>query len=60
LKTGTTLEVLRRLGNIPVSKDLLMSFEIGIEISSQMLLGPLDFEAEKDLIILMTSSGLTG
>ena len=68
MKTGTTLEVLRRLGNIPVSKDLLISFEIGIEISSQMsfriligmLLGPLDFEAEKDLIILMTSSGLTG
>ena len=59
---------MRRLGNVPVSKDLLISFEIGIEISSQMsfriltgmLLGPLDFETEKDLIILMISSGLTG
>ena len=45
-----------------------MSLEIGIDISSQMsfriltgmLLGPLDFETEKDLIILMISSGLTG
>ena len=44
-----------------------MSFEIGTEISSQMsfkiltgmLIGPLDFDAEKDLIILMISSGLT-
>ena len=45
-----------------------MSLEIGIDISSQMsfriltgmLLGPLDFETEKDLIILMISSRLTG
>ena len=45
-----------------------MSFEIGTEISSQMsfkiltgmLIGPLDFDPEKDLIILMISSGLTG
>ena len=44
-----------------------MSLEIGIDISSQMsfriltgmLLGPLDFETEKDLIILI-SSRLTG
>ena len=51
------LEVLRRLRKVPVSKDLFMSFEIGTEISSQisfkiltgMLLGPLDFVAEKNL-----------
>ena len=57
MKTGTTFEVLRRLGNVPVSRDLFLSLEIGIDISSQMsfrfltgmLLGPLDFETEKDL-----------
>ena len=55
------------LENIPVSKDLLISFAIGIEMSSGMsfkilagmLLGPSDFDVEKDLIILMTSSGLS-
>ena len=34
MKTGTTFEVLRRLGNVPVSKDLLMSLEIGTEINT--------------------------
>ena len=68
MKTGTTFEVLRRLGNVPVSRDLFMSLEIGIDISSQtsfrivteMLLGSLDFDTEKYLIILMIFSGLTG
>ena len=56
------------LANVPVSKHLLTSFVIGIEMSLQisfkiltgMLLGSLDFDAEKYPIILMTSSGLTG
>ena len=69
MKTGTTFEVLRRLGNVPVSRDLFISLEIGMDISysqmsfrilTGMLFGPLDFETEKDLIILMISSGLTG
>ena len=68
MKTGTTFEVLRRLGNVPVSRDLFMNLEIGIDISSQtsfgivteMLLGSLDFDTEKYLIILMIFSGLTG
>ena len=29
---GANFEVLRRLGNAPVSKGLFMSFEIGIDI----------------------------
>ena len=33
---------------------------MSFRILTGILLGPLDFEAEKDLIILMISSGLTG
>ena len=68
LKISTTFEVFRGLGNFPVSRDLFMSLEIVIDISSQMsfkiltgiLLGLLDFDTEMDLIILMISSGMTG
>ena len=34
--------------------------QMSFRILTGMLFGPLDFETEKDLIILMISSGLTG
>ena len=63
-----TLEILSDVGNIPVSNDLLISVAIGLEMSriknfrilTGMLLGPFDFVAEKELIILMTSSLVVG
>ena len=68
LKTGTTLEILREEGKTPVSSDLLIKKEIWVEKSwfkslrslTGILLGPLDLEGEKELMILPISSGVDG
>jgi len=61
LKTGTTLDTFRAEGKIPSSKDLLIKVAIGLDISCLsrfsiligIVFGPEDFEAEKELIILI-------
>ena len=53
---------------MPVSKDMLISIEIGIAISCfnslriliGMLLGPFDLDGDRESITLMTSSGVVG
>lgn len=63
-----TSEILRTEGNSPVSKDLLIKVEIGLEISRfssfriliGMLFGPEDLDSEKFPIILVISSGVVG
>ena len=66
LNTGTTLEVLRAEGKIPVVKDRLIKKDIGAEMSCfksfrtliGILFGPDDFEGENYPITLVTSSEL--
>ena len=66
LNTGTTLEILRTEGKIPVAKDRLIKNDIGEEISFfnsfrtliGILFGPDDFDSENELIILVTSSAV--
>ena len=55
-------------GKIPVSNDLLINVESGIDIScfrslrilTGILLGPVDLDEDRELITLMTSSGVEG
>ena len=66
LNTGTTLEILRTEGKIPVAKDRLIKNDIGEEISCfnsfrtliGILFDPDDFDSENELIILVTSSAV--
>ena len=68
MKTGMTFEVLSIDGKIPVTNDIFTSYIIGLEmlqartlrILTGILLGPVDFETEKDLTMPMTSSWDTG
>ena len=64
LNIGITLEVLSKVGKIPISKDLLIRVAIGLAISSfrslsiltGILRGPADFVSEKESTTLKTSS----
>ena len=68
LNIGITLEVLSKVGKIPISKDLLKRVKIGLAISSfrslsiltGILWGPADFVSEKESTTLKISSGLVG
>ena len=68
LNTGTTFETLSAEGKIPEAKDLLIKKEIGSEISNSnsfkiltgILLGLVDFVAEKEPITLAISSAVAG
>ena len=68
MKTGTTFEILRTVGNIPEANELLISVEIGTDMSllisfnilAGMLFGPEALEMEIEQITLAISSALVG
>ena len=68
LKTGTTLDILRTEGKIPVRKERFISAEIGTEISCLkslrifigMLLGPHALLIEKEPITFEISLSVVG
>ena len=68
LNTGMTLDILSVEGKIPAVKELLINWEIGIEISclrslrirTGILFGPDAFDKENELMTLVTSSGVVG